>query len=118
MNIQQKFLSTLLLAGLAAAVSGPAWSAQEVVEHRVVRFGDLNLDHPAGIENLYGRLRRAARAVCGKPSTIAPTLKARHRECVRSALGNAVAEVNNRQLTAYYLQKTGADGAQKVVARR
>ena len=40
------------------------------------------------------------------------------RECVNTSLADAVARVDNYQLTAYYSQKTGKVARQRVAALR
>ena len=55
-----------------------------------VKFGDLNLSSPEGVEALYGRIHAAARRVCQQP---AGELTA-ERSCMHKAEGDAIAKVN------------------------
>jgi UrcA family protein len=74
----------------------------------VVRFGDLDLNHSAGLRKLYERIRRAARMVCSgrdpsymdSPSTHATSL-AEYRGCVEQAIDSAVKGIGLPTLTAY-----------------
>jgi UrcA family protein len=69
-----------------------------------VKFSDLNLNNPAGVEALYGRIHAAASRVCRQP---AGELSA-ERSCMTKAEGDAIAKVNVPQLTAFYQKKTGS----------
>jgi UrcA family protein len=91
---------SLLLADLAAAavVDEPAPSV-------TVRYHDLNLNSPAGVASLYGRIRGAAAEVCR-------TLESRDLErkpywdfCYNHAVADAVKRVHNETLSAYHWQR-------------
>lgn len=56
--------SALCLAGIAAA---PA-AAEEVTLH--VKYSDLNLASPEGVETLESRIATAVKTVCAKPEFI------------------------------------------------
>lgn len=85
---------------------------------RVVRYSDLNLNHPDGVKVLYRRLATAARAVCQPDISVPQTLHNKARNCARMALDNAVAQVNNANLTAYHDAKSGRQSADTKVASR
>jgi len=86
---------------------------------RIVKFGDLNLDHPDGVKALYGRLSTAANAVChASTADVIHTGTRGLRNCVRQAMARAVADVNNRNLTAYYNQRTGRNPSEDKLAVR
>lgn len=72
----------------------------------VVKFGDLNLQNPAGVEALYRRIQGAANRVCGDARDIKVLNDIARRECVETAVAKAVRDVNNRNLTALYVRKT------------
>ena len=72
-----------------------------------VKFADLNLDTPAGVESLYGRIHAAARRVCEQP---AGEMRAASR-CMAKAESEAIGKVNIPSLTAFYQQKTGGHPA-------
>ena len=78
-----------------------------------VKFADLNLSSPAGVETLYGRIHAAAKRVCLQP---AGELWAA-RSCERKAESEAIAKVNLPLLTAFYEQKTGVH-PQTIIASR
>lgn len=92
----------ILIAATATLTCGTAAAGTaDAAPQRVVSFGDLNLDSPAGVKTLYGRLNSAARAVC-RPASAAPyVLWAQSRKCTHNALSDAVATIDNPNLTAY-----------------
>jgi UrcA family protein len=69
-----------------------------------VKFADLNLSSPAGVEALYGRIHAAAWRVCEQP---AGELAAVGR-CIRKTEAEAIGKVNVPALTAFYQTKTGS----------
>lgn len=125
MNVQQAICSPLcsliLIAGSAAlACSTAAAGDPNTAPQRVVAFGDVNLDHAEGVKTLYQRLSSAARAVC-RPDSIAPyVLRAQSRKCASTALANAVATIDNPNLTAYVDSQADGRSASgiKLAARR
>jgi UrcA family protein len=78
-----------------------------------VKFSDLNLSSPAGVEALYGRIHLAAGRVCQQPGG---ELEAQ-RSCMTKAERNAIAKVNVPLLTAFYQNKTGTQ-PQTITAHR
>jgi UrcA family protein len=98
----------LLLAGAwqcgAFASTPPA--AQDV-GRITVRFGDLNLEQPAGVATLYRRLRLAAKHVCGEPQNPGSAIFAvAWHACVAQAVDRAVVAVDRPALTAYHREHT------------
>jgi len=67
-----------------------------------VKFADLNLNTPAGVEVLYERIHKAALRVCDKRGQLAATIA-----CTKRAESRAIAKVNAPSLTAFYQKKTG-----------
>jgi UrcA family protein len=78
-----------------------------------VKFSDLNLGSPAGVEALYGRIHAAAWRVCQQPSGE----QAGERACIRKAEQEAISKVNVPLLTAFYQQKSGTQ-PQTITANR
>jgi len=78
-----------------------------------VKFADLNLGAPAGVEALYGRIHAAAQRVCDQPAGELDGV----RRCVRKAESQAIGKVNNPLLTAFYQKKTGSQ-PQTITANR
>ena len=98
-------VAALCVAGLPSA---HATDQDKYVEgtSTTVKFGDLNLQNPAGTEALYRRIQRAANKVCGDTRDIHNLNDFARRECVERAVAKAVSDVNNRSLTALYTRKT------------
>jgi UrcA family protein len=72
----------------------------------VVKFGDLNLQNPDGVEALYRRIQRAAEKVCWDTRDIHVLNDIAKRNCKERAVAKAVSDVNNGHLTALYTRKT------------
>jgi UrcA family protein len=97
-------VALVLVAGLLG--SAPAL-ADEGVRSMKVGYGDLDLNTQAGAATLYGRIRSAAKQLCGyEGSTF--TDKAIWNSCFKRSVGDAVAKVNAPQLTALYEGKSPA----------
>lgn len=105
----------------SAAVLSPHAIARDASAppQRVVKFGDLNLNHPDGVKALYARISTAANAVChaSTPDVIHTGSRAL-RDCLRQAIDRAVTDVHNDNLTAYYNQRTGRNGTDDKLAKR
>jgi UrcA family protein len=98
-SITAAFVAVLGLLGSAQVPAGePAKSIK-------VSFADLDLSTQAGAATLYHRIRGAARTVCGDEGS-SYTDKAIWRACFNRAVGDAVAKVNNPQLTALHQGKS------------
>jgi UrcA family protein len=96
----KKLCSILVLAtATLAANAGQARTSVSEPVSIVVRFGDLDLDHPDGIARLNARVRAAARAVCDRPNSRGLRQQALGRACAASAVARALAEVNASELT-------------------
>ena len=105
-------LAALLLgsgisAGTTISASEPGTAPLTVK----VRLSGLDLGTRDGVEELYARIRNAARSVCGYADTHFFQAQAAWNECVDRTIGHAVTSVGNAKLTAYYLGKAGRRGA-------
>jgi len=94
--------AAMLLAGVLFASNA---LADDPVRSETVKFQDLNVSSPAGVEVLYRRIHFAAKRVCAPPAGWAAPVGA--ATCTKDAEARAVAKVNLPQLTAYYQAKTG-----------
>ena len=70
-------------------VKDTAWSS---LPHREVRFNDLNLDTPQGIDKLNVRISAAVRTVCGQPDARIPREVAMTHTCRDQSLQRAFAD--------------------------
>ena len=94
-----KHLATTLVGALtlyAISPSGLAATASDELRREVVRFADLDLTRPAGAQQLYRRIERAAHEVCAAYGS-----RGYDRSCADAAIGRAVAEVGAPLLTAH-----------------
>lgn len=71
-----------------------------------VAVRDLDLTTHVGIVKLYRRIHAAARSVCGDADIVYLEQRGESDRCVAKAIGIAVAEVGNANLTDYYLTKS------------
>jgi UrcA family protein len=92
------------LLALASAAAGANPEDTEEVQTENVNYEDLNLTTLAGVTQLYGRIERAARLVCG-PNTDQSRM-GQWKTCYRLAVAAAVARVNNPLLTAVHDNRT------------
>jgi len=92
-------IGALTLCAVASAVFA-APPAQEL-RRQVVRFADLDLTRPAGAQELYLRIRNAARDVCETYDRFGPD-----RRCMEQAVARAMARVSAPLLTSRHLTAT------------
>lgn len=88
--------SLLVFVTLAAAFTSAAQANVPSRDpyHRVVKYYDLDLTRSADAQKLHARIRSAAREVCKPKGTMADVYVARTRECIRTSIAKAVADVN------------------------
>ena len=92
--------------------------AQGDARTKTVHYADLNLDHPSGIETLYGRIDQAASAVCG-PMDERPLESAMRAEsCKDGAMAEAVEHVNVPALTSYAARQSEKQADTRVAQQR
>ncbi len=104
------YATAMALACVLAAFNA---HADDQVRSETVKFADLNLGAPAGVEALYRRIHTAARHVCEQPRLEFPAARA----CMTKAESEAIAKVNVPLLTAFYQKKTGSL-PQTIIAKR
>lgn len=84
---------------------GTVTISRTFVSHMSVSYGDLDLSSVAGAQILYGRIKRAATALCDpQDERLRPPLRRAHRiaSCERAAVDAAVARANIQRLTAIH----------------
>ena len=98
-------------AGLAlfggALLSPQVFAGEPSGPSITVKFADLNLQTPAGVEALYKRIHSAAQQVCDSGGDRNLTILSFDRKCAASAESAAVKQVHNQALSAYYQTKMG-----------
>lgn len=97
-----KLLAAAAALALSAAAVAPALAAPaaDAPNQTAVKVSDLNLANPYDAARLMRRLEAAALNVCGADTFSVRTVKlaARHSDCYRDALSNAVAATGSSQL--------------------
>jgi UrcA family protein len=106
------FWTTTLLASVLVVSSA---FAGEQVRSETVRFQDLNVSTPAGVEALYTRIHSAARRVCHEHADWLAQLT--EAACVRKAEAGAIDTLSLPGLTAYYRAKTGTRAETRIATR-
>lgn len=91
------------IAAICLSSLTPA-SAEEALPSITVKFGDLNINNPAGAEVLYRRIQRAAERVCFYDDDAA--LPGLRRVCYLQAVADAVAKVKSAPLQALHGRKS------------
>ena len=99
-----KRIGLLVLLAVSVPVFAYAAAPKQALEEvqMEVSFADLDLNHEAGIDRLYQRIRSAATEACGSTSLheagSLKVLKAR-QECYKELVDKAVLQVDNAALT-------------------
>lgn len=99
-NHMMASLVWIILGASHVALANTSSRFEEVSE--TVAFADLNLANEAGVRVLYGRLKHAARNVCGvtTPQFVGSVSGTQQvKECYRETLTEAVEEIDNDLLS-------------------
>lgn len=109
-DVRRLVLAALAMACLAAtstAVYAADKSPDSEPTKTTVKYGDLNLANPQGVERLYRRIVGAARQVCGGSDGRSLEEKEEFSICRKLSIARAVAAVDQPALTALHAVKTG-----------
>jgi UrcA family protein len=109
----RNFRGCAATAWLACVLVAFSAHAGDDVRSETVKFADLNVGTPAGVETLYRRIHAAARRVCEQPGGKLASISG----CMTKAESQAIGKVNSPLLTAFYQKKTG-NKPQTVTASR
>ena len=116
MNILSRILLGLVMAISGAAISMGAFANPNQVpgytkSSVTVKYSDLNLSQPSGVDALFDRLVMAGHDVCGALPGFGPEYLTQQwqnwRACYNHALDSAAATIGNRQLSAKIDRDTG-----------
>ena len=103
-----RLVSTFLAAAAFLVLTSGAQAGQtELVRHRVVAYGDLNLNNNADVQALADRLRLASRSVCAPTSVQAAANPVKEAKtfvsCRNVAAEKALVQIGDmRVATAYH----------------
>jgi UrcA family protein len=116
MYTMKRILISALIAGLVcvgeAALFAQATAAAELEQSVTVRYTDLNLERPADVARLYGRIRVAAQSICGaRDLELSGWVDSNWQRCVDAAVAQAVARVDRPALSAYHQRQLGLSPA-------
>jgi UrcA family protein len=98
------FICIAAMAACALLSSSVHAKEHEVTVKVSVSAAGLDLSQPAGTRELYGRLQKAARIVCGDGNRVDLHPLADFAVCYEQAVGDAIRSVNRPQLTMLYLR--------------
>lgn len=118
MNTRHLTLSIAAAAQLLVSVASAEPNTVDEAPRVVVRFAELDLSKAAGADALYQRIRSAARNVCSMHESRDPAQIARSYSCYRSAVDNAVAQVNHPRLSLLHDRALGKKGEVFISAKR
>jgi UrcA family protein len=103
LNVTMKVgLVFALLMGASLCVQA---AAPGDAHRQVVRYGDLDLDKPAGSQALYQRIVQAAGTVCRDFEGRELAKAARYAKCQSEAIDGAILAINHPLLSGYYIAK-------------
>ena len=112
-TINRPILAYAAAMWLACGLVASNAHAGDEVRSETVKFADLNLSSPEGVEALYGRIHAAARRVCDQPAGEQAGIRA----CMTKAESEAIGKVNVPLLTGFYQKRTGSH-PQTITANR
>jgi len=94
--------AALAVAGAQSAGLAPLPDRGREVRSLTVNFADLDLASAEGAQTLYGRLKTAARRVCGKADLRDLRAVEDVKGCRAEALDSAVTRIDHPRLTALH----------------
>jgi UrcA family protein len=84
-------------------------ASADQVRSIIVRYAELDLSKPHGIDVLYQRIQLAAKQVCRADTSVTALYdRASQITCYRDAVERAVRQVNLATLTAFHRAKTSS----------
>jgi UrcA family protein len=101
----------LALIGGAMLSSHVLAGEPSVPPSTIVKFADLNLQTPAGVQALYRRIHIAATQVCDSGGERNLSFVPYDLRCAAAAEAQAIEKVHNAALSAFYQRKMGLPNA-------
>jgi UrcA family protein len=93
--------------GVTAALVFTGFAQAAELRRLEVSYGDLDLAKAESASALYWRIQHAAHNVCEANTVSDSRAVLIERKCVTKAVDDAIQSVDNANLTAIYLAKTG-----------
>ena len=100
MNIIKSLILSTFVAACAVAVQARAGSLY-TPPSREVSVADLNLGSPQGARAAYRRILTVSRSLCGRDDSTDAPFRAAYLKCVDSTVRDAVAKLNQQEVTRY-----------------
>lgn len=100
------FIAASIIGLAAAAAAAPANAATAPAKGFSVSFADLDLSTEAGNRELYKRIREAAEQACPLSSSTGTRIPARDRQCVETAVSQAVKNIHSTRLAQVHASFT------------
>lgn len=113
-----RFTTTMMISALGLGSQLADAASPQDPPAVIVRFADLDLSHTQGVTVLYQRLKGAAETVCAAQNGRDLGSQTRYKTCWESALGTAVAKVDQPALTAIYRAQFKGPNATIQVAQK
>lgn len=104
----RRLIAPAILAALISSISAVCNAAEgSDVPTAIVKYADLDLASSGGAATLYNRIRAASEGVCSPLDHGDLGAMLRWKQCVKRAIEDAVAKVNQPALSAVYAAKYG-----------
>lgn len=97
-----KLLAAVAALTVSTLASATAPALNNDVPSVIVKYSEPTLVTATGVKNLHSRLRFAAESVCSVLDSRVLGLREQYDQCVRDAIAQSVASVDNANLTAYH----------------
>lgn len=121
MDVHRATAGAVVAIALFGAVSAAQAAAPDTHTIRIP-YQDLDVATDEGLALLYGRVRMAARKVCGAPAITGTRIDTRHRACMRDAVARAIGQLGVPRLAELHSELESASPpatcAAPVVAHR
>ena len=104
----RRVIATAIMSAWVSGGAAVCAAADRLEKLQVtVKYGDLNVSNPQGAATLYARIRAAASEVCRPLDRRGYGPETSLRVCMRKAIADAVAKVNQPALSALYSAQNG-----------
>ena len=118
----KNFIAPAGTLALSCAILSVSQAAPANAPSAAIRFADLDLNRPVGLEQLYNRVSLASRTLCwwADPGVSVVRIEADkvYKKCLHDITMQAVGSINRPAFTALVTSKmTGTDTAIAVAAR-
>lgn len=97
-----RVVGAALVIAAATLVADIASAGEHDAASAVVRYSDLDLTQSTDAARLYARLKYAAQKVCNSYDSRDMNVQRKHDACYDTALSNAVAKVDDAQLSSLH----------------